>query len=85
VRAELEVHHSSAHRDLRAEGALIHGSIINLTVSGDRVRFEVSLDAAAESQLKLNSRLLAVAQAIQESRQQPQWRAAAILASLAAC
>jgi hypothetical protein len=50
-----------------SEGALADGSIINFTVNGDRVRFEVSLDAAEASQLKLNSRLLAVAQTIHQS------------------
>jgi hypothetical protein len=52
-----------------SEGALADGSIINFTVMGDRVRFEVSLDAAEASQLKLNSRLLAVAQTIHQSSQ----------------
>lgn len=52
-----------------SEGALADGSIINFTVMGDRVRFEVSLDAAQASQLKLNSRLLAVAQNIHQSPQ----------------
>ena len=52
-----------------SEGALADGSIINFTVAGDRVRFEISLDAAQTSQLKLNSRLLAVAQAIHQSSQ----------------
>ncbi len=50
-----------------SEGALADGSIINFTVAGDRVRFEISLDAAQANQLKLNSRLLAVAQAIHQS------------------
>ena len=44
-----------------AEGALTNGSIINFTMMGDRVRFEVSLDAAQSSRLRLSSRLLAVA------------------------
>ena len=52
-----------------SEGALADGSIINFTVAGDRVRFEISLDAAQASQLKLNSRLLAVAQSIHQSPQ----------------
>jgi hypothetical protein len=51
------------------EGALADGSIINFTLSGGRVRFEISLDAAQASQLKLNSRLLAVAQTIHQSAQ----------------
>jgi hypothetical protein len=50
-----------------SEGALADGSIINFTLMGDRVRFEISLDAAQASQLKLNSRLLAVAQTIRQS------------------
>jgi len=52
-----------------SEGALDAGSIINFTVNGDRVRFEISLDAAQESQLKFDSRLLAVAQTIHQSPQ----------------
>lgn len=51
-----------------SEGALADGSVINFTTSGDRVRFEVSLDAAQASRLRLNSRLLAVAQNIQQSQ-----------------
>jgi hypothetical protein len=54
-----------------SEGALADGSIINFTVMGDRVRFEISLDAAQASQLKLNSRLLAVAQTIRQSPAPP--------------
>lgn len=50
-----------------SEGALSDGSIINFTRMGDRVRFEVSLAAAEASRLKLNSRLLAVAQTIQQA------------------
>ncbi len=43
---------------------LADGSIINFTLDQDRVRFEVSLYAAERSQLKLNARLLAVAQTV---------------------
>lgn len=43
-------------------GALADGSIINFTVVGARVRFEVSLAAAESSRLRLSSRLLAVAE-----------------------
>jgi hypothetical protein len=49
-------------------GALADGSIINFTVSGERVRFEVSLDAAQANRLKLSSRLLAVAASVQQSQ-----------------
>jgi len=45
-----------------SDGALSSGSIINFTLDQDRVRFEISLYAAERSQLKLNARLLAVAQ-----------------------
>jgi hypothetical protein len=47
-----------------SDGALAAGSIINFTRDKDRVRFEISLYAAEQSQLKLNSRLLAVADAV---------------------
>ena len=40
------------------------GSMINLLVSDGRVRFEVFLDSAEKSGLRLSSRLLAVAQAV---------------------
>ena len=43
------------------EGALDEGSAINLLVIGNRVRFEVSLDATEKSGLRLSSRMLAVA------------------------
>jgi hypothetical protein len=45
-------------------GAIEDGSIINFTVDAERVRFEVSLHAAELGQLRLNARLLAVAQAV---------------------
>jgi len=41
--------------------ALARGSVINFVVVDDRVRFEVSLDAAERSRLKLSSRMLSVA------------------------
>jgi hypothetical protein len=47
-----------------SEGALSDGSIINFTIDEQRVRFEVSLYAAQLSQLRLNSRLLAVARQV---------------------
>ena len=43
------------------DGALDRGSAINLLVVQNRVRFEVSLEAAEKSGLKLSSRMLAVA------------------------
>jgi hypothetical protein len=45
-------------------GAIADGAIINFTVDSERVRFEVSLYSAEQSQLRLNARLLAVAQAV---------------------
>lgn len=45
-------------------GALADGSIINFTQDKDRVRFEISLHSAEQSMLKLNSRLLAVAEVV---------------------
>jgi hypothetical protein len=43
------------------DGALDHGSVINLVIVENRMRFEVSLEAAERSALKLSSRMLAVA------------------------
>lgn len=51
-----------------SSGALTDGSVINFTVSGERVRFEVSLDSAETNRLRLNSRLLAVAANVRQSR-----------------
>lgn len=44
-----------------AENALQNGSVINFKVIEDRVRFDVSLDAADKNSIKLSSRLLTVA------------------------
>jgi hypothetical protein len=46
------------------EGALRQGSVINFIIAEQRVRFEISLDSAEKSGLKLSSRLLAVAQQV---------------------
>jgi hypothetical protein len=46
------------------EGALTSGSVINFVVSGERVRFEISLPAADSRELRLSSGLLAVAQRV---------------------
>jgi hypothetical protein len=48
--------------------ALDEGSVINLVVVDDRVRFEVSLEAAERSRLKLSSRMLAVAMWVHPTR-----------------
>ncbi len=46
------------------DGALSQGSVINFTLVDRRVRFEISLEAAEKHNLKLSSRLLAVAQQV---------------------
>jgi hypothetical protein len=48
--------------------ALEAGTVINLVVIDDRVRFEVSLEAAERSNLKLSSRMLAVAMWVRPPR-----------------
>ena len=47
-----------------SDGALAQGSVINFVMADRRVRFEVALDSAEKSKLKLSSRLLAVAQQV---------------------
>jgi uncharacterized protein DUF4154 len=47
-----------------SDGALAQGSVINFVIADRRVRFEVALDSAEKSKLKLSSRLLAVAQQV---------------------
>ena len=47
-----------------SEGALAQGSIINFVMAERRVRFEIALDSAEKSRLKLSSRLLAVARQV---------------------
>jgi hypothetical protein len=44
-----------------ADGALEQGSVINFRVVDERVRFEVSVDAAEQNGIRLNSRLFSVA------------------------
>lgn len=46
------------------DGALRQGSVINFILAEQRVRFEISLESAEKSGLKLSSRLLAVAQQV---------------------
>jgi hypothetical protein len=45
-------------------GALTDGSVINFLIDERRVRFEISLDAAAMSGLNISARLLAVAERV---------------------
>ncbi|MEN3354315.1 MAG: hypothetical protein V7640_2473 [Betaproteobacteria bacterium] len=46
------------------DGALAQGSVINFVVVEGRVRFEISLESAERRNLRLSSRLLAVAHAV---------------------
>jgi hypothetical protein len=48
------------------DGGLRSGSVINFTIVDDRVRFDVSLDAAEKKNVKLSSRLLTVANRVQK-------------------
>jgi hypothetical protein len=50
------------------EGALRLGSVINFVTTDGRVRFEISLEPAERSKLRLSSRLLAVAQQVHSTR-----------------
>jgi hypothetical protein len=47
-----------------SEDALAHGGIINFLILNQRVKFDVSLESAEKSKLRLSSRLLAVAHAV---------------------
>jgi len=46
-------------------GGMVPGSVINFTIVEERVRFDVSLDAAEKKNIKLSSRLLVVANRVQ--------------------
>lgn len=48
------------------DGGLRHGSVINFRIIDERVRFDVSLDAAERKNVKLSSRLLTVANRVQK-------------------
>jgi hypothetical protein len=48
------------------DGGLPLGSVINFTIVDERVRFDVSLDAAEKKNVKLSSRLLTVANRVQK-------------------
>lgn len=49
-----------------AEAGLAQGSVINFRVVDERVRFDVSLEAAEKNSVKLSSRLLSVANYVQK-------------------
>ena len=48
------------------DGGLPTGSVINFMIVDERVRFDVSLDAAEKKNVKLSSRLLTVANRVQK-------------------
>lgn len=48
-----------------SENALRQGSVVNFVIVDGQVRFEISLEAAQRRNLRLSSRLLSVAQAVQ--------------------
>ncbi|MFC0254057.1 YfiR family protein [Massilia consociata] len=48
------------------DGGLRYGSVINFRIVDERVRFDVSLDAAEKKNVKLSSRLLTVAHSVQK-------------------
>lgn len=45
-------------------GFAVHGGVINLTLEGNKVRFEVNIDAAKQANLSISSRLLALARIV---------------------
>jgi hypothetical protein len=47
-----------------ARGFAEHGGMINLTREENRLRFEVNIDAAAQSRLKISSKLLSLAKIV---------------------
>jgi uncharacterized protein DUF4154 len=49
-----------------AEGFAVLGGIINLTVEGNKLHFEVNLSAAERAKLKISSKLLSMAKIIKE-------------------
>jgi hypothetical protein len=68
--------HSLA-RSLKPSGILIvgetqgfaaDGGIINLKLDGDRVRFEINVDAAEHAQLHISSKLLSLAQIVRTEK-----------------
>ena len=45
-------------------GFAVRGGIINLTLEGNKVRFEINIDAAKQANLSISSRLLALARIV---------------------
>src|SRR5205823_1220126 len=48
-------------------GFAVRGGIINLTLEGNRVRFEVNIEAAKQANLNISSRLLALARIVPQA------------------
>jgi len=48
-------------------GFAVRGGIINLTVEGNKVRFEVNIEAAKQANLNISSRLLALARIVPQA------------------
>ena len=48
-------------------GFAMRGGIINLTVAGNKIRFEVNIEAAKQANLNISSRLLALARIVPQS------------------
>lgn len=48
-------------------GFAVRGGIINLTLEGNRVRFEVNIEAAKQANLNISSRLLALAKIVPQA------------------
>ena len=51
-----------------SDGALEQGSVINFVRSQGRVRFEVALDSAERHELRISSRMLAVARSVRPGK-----------------
>jgi hypothetical protein len=51
-----------------SDSALAGGSVINFRLADERIRFEISLDAAEKSNLKLSSQLLSLALSVSREK-----------------
>jgi hypothetical protein len=63
-----EVRRSSTVTVGEAEGFADWGGIINLTLDHNKLRFEINLDAATQTRLKISSKLLALAKVVKTER-----------------
>jgi hypothetical protein len=53
------------------KGFALRGGMINFTPQGNKLRFEINVDAAAETRLKISSKLLALASIVGRTRVTP--------------